>query len=118
MLSRLISRIARSPCRRSYQALTSPIDGVVQQLAINTVGGVVNAAQGLMVVVPHEGGIEVLAQVPSRDIGFLRPGLPVAVKLDAFDFTKYGTLDGEVPVIARVHCRIGSLENASMTPIN
>ena len=82
--------------RRSYQVLTSPIDGVVQQLAINTVGGVVNAGQGLMVVVPHEGGIEVLAQVPSRDIGFLRPGLPVAVKLDAFDFTKYGTLDGEV----------------------
>jgi len=70
--------------------------GVVQQLAINTVGGIVIAAQGLMVVVPHECGIEVLAQGPSRYIGFLRPGLPVAVKLDAFDFTKYGTLDGEV----------------------
>lgn len=82
--------------RRSNQVLTSPIDGVVQQLAINTVGGVVNAAQGLMVVVPHDEGIDVLAQVPSRDIGFLRSGMPVVIKLDAFDFTKYGTLSGEV----------------------
>ena len=82
--------------RESYQILTAPNSGTVQQLAVNTVGGVVNAAQGLMVVVPYEGGMEIEAQVMNKDIGFLRRGMPVAVKLDAFDFTKYGALSGDV----------------------
>jgi hemolysin D len=82
--------------RESYQVLTAPISGTVQQLAVNTVGGVVNATQGLMTVVPKEGGIEVEAQVLNKDIGFLRVGMPVAVKLDAFEFTKYGSLEGVV----------------------
>ena len=82
--------------REAYQVLTAPISGTVQQLAVNTVGGVVNATQGLMTVVPKEGGIEVEAKVLNKDIGFLRVGMPVAVKLDAFEFTKYGSLDGLV----------------------
>ena len=82
--------------REAHQVLTAPISGTVQQLAVNTVGGVVNATQGLMTVVPKEGGIEVEAQVLNKDIGFLRVGMPVAVKLDAFEFTKYGALDGVV----------------------
>jgi hemolysin D len=82
--------------REAYQVLTAPISGTVQQLAVNTVGGVVNATQGLMTVVPKEGGIEVEAQVLNKDIGFLRVGMPVAVKLDAFEFTKYGSLQGVV----------------------
>lgn len=82
--------------RESYQVLTAPIAGTVQQLAVNTLGGVVNAAQGLMTVVPKDGGIEVEAQVLNKDVGFLRVGMPVAVKLDAFEFTKYGSLDGVV----------------------
>lgn len=82
--------------REAYQVLTAPISGTVQQLAVNTLGGVVNATQGLMTVVPKEGGIEVEAQVLNKDIGFLRVGMPVAVKLDAFEFTKYGSLDGVV----------------------
>lgn len=82
--------------REEFQVLTAPISGTVQQLAVNTVGGVVNATQGLMTVVPKEGGIEVEAKVLNKDIGFLRIGMPVAVKLDAFEFTKYGSLDGVV----------------------
>lgn len=88
--------LVKATYRESYQILTAPISGTVQQLAINTVGGVVNATQGLMTVVPKEGGIEVEAQVLNKDIGFLRVGMPVAVKLDAFEFTKYGSLDGVV----------------------
>jgi hemolysin D len=82
--------------REAYQVLTAPISGTVQHLAVNTLGGVVNATQGLMTVVPKEGGIEVEAQVLNKDIGFLRVGMPVAVKLDAFEFTKYGSLQGLV----------------------
>lgn len=82
--------------RESYQVLTSPIAGSVQQLTVNTVGGVVNAAQPLMTVVPKEGGIEVESNVLNKDVGFLRVGMPVTVKLDAFEFTKYGSLEGSV----------------------
>jgi hemolysin D len=82
--------------RQAHQVLTSPISGVVQQLAVHTVGGVVNAGQGVMTVVPQEGGIEIEAQVPNKDVGFLREGMPVTIKLDAFEFTKYGALDGVV----------------------
>jgi hemolysin D len=82
--------------RESYQVLAAPIAGTVQQLAVSTVGGVVNATQPLMTVVPKEGGIEVEAQILNKDVGFVKPGMPVVVKLDAFEFTKYGTLDGFV----------------------
>jgi len=82
--------------REAYQVLTSPIAGSVQQLMVNTVGGVVNAAQPLMTVVPKVGGIEVEANVLNKDVGFLRVGMPATVKLDAFEFTKYGSLEGIV----------------------
>lgn len=82
--------------KENYQVLVAPITGTVQQLAVHTLGGVVNPGQGLMTVVPKEGGIEVEAQILNKDVGFLRVGMPVTVKLDAFEFTKYGALDGVV----------------------
>jgi hemolysin D len=82
--------------REMYQVLSSPISGTVQQLAVHTVGGVVNPGQSLMTVVPKEGGVEVEAQVLNKDVGFLRIGMPATVKLDAFEFTKYGALDGVI----------------------
>ena len=54
------------------QSLTAPIDGVVQQLAVHTVGGVVTPAQALMVVVPSESRLEIEAMLSNRDIGFVR----------------------------------------------
>jgi len=87
--------------RRELQHITSPIDGIVQQLAVHTVGGVVQPAQALMVVVPVEGEIAVEAQVLNRDIGFVREGQPVRVKLEAFPFTDYGIVEGVVETISR-----------------
>ena len=87
--------------RRQLQQLVAPVDGVVQQLAVHTVGGVVQPAQPLMVVVPVDGEIAVDAQVLNRDIGFVREGQPVRVKLEAFPFTDYGVVDGIVETISR-----------------
>ena len=95
--------------RESYQVLTSPIAGSVQQLTVNTVGGVVNAAQPLMTVVPKEGGIEVEANVLNKDVGFLRVGMPATVKLDAFEFTKYGSLEGSVQWIGADAVKVDQL---------
>jgi len=78
------------------RTLYSPIDGTVQQLAVHTIGGVVTPAQRLMVIVPTEHQLQVQARVLNRDIGFVHPGQAVAVKLEAFPFTRYGTLSGRV----------------------
>jgi hemolysin D len=82
--------------RTKYQALTAPVDGVVQQLAVHTVGGVVTPAQALLVVVPAESRLEIEAMVSNRDIGFVHTGQRTEIKIDTFNFTRYGLLDGEV----------------------
>src|SRR5205814_2465585 len=78
------------------QLLTAPIDGVVQQLAVHTVGGVVTAAQALLVLVPVDSQLEIEAMVPNRDIGFVHAGQDVEIKIDTFNFTRYGLLHGKV----------------------
>lgn len=87
--------------RRGLQTLTAPIDGVVQQLAIHTLGGVVTPAQVLMAIVPSDARLEVEAMVQNRDIGFIRSGQKVDIKLETFLFTKYGTIPGEVSSVSR-----------------
>jgi hemolysin D len=67
--------------------LKSPIDGTVQQLSITTVGQVVTSGQFLLTVVPLEGPIEVEAMIANKDIGFVEPGQPAIVKIEAFPFT-------------------------------
>ncbi len=66
----------------------------VQQLAVHTIGGAVQAAQALLVLVPRDSPLVVEAQVENKDIGFLKVGQPVRVKIDAFPFTDYGVIDG------------------------
>ncbi len=78
------------------QVLRAPIDGVVQQLALHTIGGVVTPAQALMTVVPAQSHIEIEAMVQNKDIGFVREGDAAEVKIDTFNFTKYGLLHGKV----------------------
>jgi hemolysin D len=69
---------------------------MVQQLALHTIGGVVTPAQQLMVVVPAEAHIEIEAMVQNRDIGFVHDGDAAEIKIDTFNFTKYGLLHGKV----------------------
>jgi hemolysin D len=87
--------------RTRLQVLTSPVDGVVQQLAVHTVGGVVTPAQALLVVVPSEGPLEIEASVPNRDIGFVHKDQEAEVKVDTFNFTRYGLLHGKVIGVSR-----------------
>jgi hemolysin D len=82
--------------RTKLQRLTAPVDGVVQQLAVHTVGGVVTPAQALAVVVPSENRLEIEAMVSNRDIGFIHAGQKAEIKVDTFNFTRYGLLHGEV----------------------
>lgn len=82
---------------RGRQAiLTAPVDGIVQQLAIHTVGGVVTEAQPLMVVVPEEDTLEIEAFLENKDIGFVNAGQEAELKIETFPYTRYGTLHATV----------------------
>lgn len=71
--------------------LVAPVDGTVQQLTVHTVGGVVPAAQPLMQIVPRGASVEMEAFIENRDVGFVQQGHRAQVKIDAFEYTKYGT---------------------------
>lgn len=95
-IAQLRQQGAKTAQRESLTRLTAPVAGTVQQLVVHTAGGVVTPAQPLMVVVPE--GAEVVAEVvlENKDIGFVHAGQDVAVKVETFSFTRYGTLPGRV----------------------
>lgn len=92
----LLQEARKAAQKSELQHLLSPIDGVVQQLAVHTVGGVVTPAQPLLIVVPRDHPIEVEALIENKDIGFVRAGQSVEVKVETFPFTLYGTIAGKV----------------------
>jgi hemolysin D len=82
--------------RHRQRRLAAPVAGVVQQLAIHTVGGVVTPAENLMVVVPDGSPLEIEAMVLNKDIGFVQAGQTVEIKVESFPFTKYGLIEGSL----------------------
>jgi hemolysin D len=93
--------ISRAAFHRKLLKLVAPVDGTVQQLQVHTVGGVVPAAQTLMLIVPRKHQLEVEAMVLNKDIGFVKEGQTAAVKVDAFQYTKYGLIPAHVTHISR-----------------
>jgi hemolysin D len=88
--------LIRAQHRSALQELTAPVDGTVHQLAVHTIGGVVTPAQTLLVLVPSDSHIEVEAMVLNRDIGFVHAGQDAEIKVDAFNFNRYGLIEGKV----------------------
>lgn len=86
----------KADVRGKLMQLTSPVDGTVQQLGVHTIGGVVTPAQPLMVIVPRDNTLEVEAFLENKDIGFVRPGQEAEVKIETFQYTKYGTVHAKV----------------------
>lgn len=85
--------------RERLTQLSTPVDGVVQQLAIHTTGGVVTTAQPLMIVVPDSPTVTAEVTIANQDIGFVNAGQTATVKLDTFTFTRYGTVEATVDVV-------------------
>ena len=86
--------------RQQLMTLKSPVNGTVQQLATHTIGGVVTAAQPIMVVVPDEDQMEIEALLPNKDIGFVKAGQEVVIKIESFPYTRYGYLTGKVKSVS------------------
>lgn len=92
--------LTKATQRSSLQQLLSPVDGTVAQLAVHTIGGVVEATKPIMVIVPKGGSLVAEVKLANKDMGFVKVGQPVAVKLEAFPFTRYGTVPGRVEWIS------------------
>jgi len=92
--------VIKAEKRSNLQVLASPVDGLVQQVSVHTIGGVVTPAQTLAVVVPEDGHLEIEASIPNRDIGFVSEGQEAKIKVDTFSFTRYGLLHGKVVSIS------------------
>jgi hemolysin D len=80
--------------------LRSPVDGTVQQLQVHTVDAAVPAAQPLLKIVPHDSKVEMEAMVADKDVGFVHVGQHAEVKIDAFNYTKYGTIPATVSFVS------------------
>ena len=78
----------------------APVKGVVKNIRITTRGGVVRPAEEIMQLVPIDEELLVELKIRPSDVAFLRPGLPASVKLDAYDYAIYGTLNGELTFIS------------------
>jgi type I secretion membrane fusion protein, HlyD family len=120
--------LTKSRQRSSLQRLTAPVDGTITQLSIHTIGGVVEATKPIMVVVPQGESLVAEVKILNKDVGFVKEGQPVAIKLEAFPFTRYGTVPGYVESIgsdavedeklglvypARIHIAVLSKRRAS-----
>ncbi|MEQ9418313.1 MAG: HlyD family type I secretion periplasmic adaptor subunit [Salinisphaeraceae bacterium] len=78
----------------------APMSGKIKDLAVNTIGAVLQSGDEIMQIVPSDDPLIVEARVSSGDVAFIRPGLEANVKLDAYDFTIYGSMRGEVTYVS------------------
>jgi hemolysin D len=95
-VNELSAEFVKAQNKSAQTEIRSPLDGVVEQLAVHTLHGVVMPAERLMIVVPDSRDLTVEARLPNRDVGFVRPGQKVKVKVETFNFTRYGMIDGRV----------------------
>ena len=91
-----VQDVSKASAHSERLRIVSPVDGVVQQLTVHTVGGVVPAAQPLMLIVPSQHNVELEAYIENKDIGFVHVGQQVQIKVDTYPYTKYGTVPATV----------------------
>jgi len=99
-LAGVLQILAQRKEQLDYTEIRSPMDGVVRNVRLTTLGGVAKPGEEIMQIVPLNDDMIIEAKVKPADIAFVRPGLPASVKLDAYDYTIYGTLMGEVSYIS------------------
>lgn len=85
--------------RDALTRLAAPVAGTVQQLAVHTPGGVVTAAQTLLVLVPNDAAVRAEVVLENKDVGFVRAGQEATIKLETFPYTRYGTVQATVQSI-------------------
>lgn len=107
-IASLDQELTKARYEQSLTELRAPVAGTVQQLAVHTLGGVVTPAQPLLTLVPSDQQVEVEALLENKDVGFVNAGQPVSVKVETFNFTKYGQWPGRWSRCRRMPSRMRS----------
>ena len=105
-------RNKRVQIEKQKQILKSPIDGYINTIFVHTIGGVVSPAEKIMTIVPKDAKMQIKATVMNQDVGFVEKDMPVSIKVDTFNFQKYGILDGVVTVVSP-----NSVQDEHMGPV-
>ncbi|MCH8184095.1 MAG: HlyD family type I secretion periplasmic adaptor subunit, partial [Proteobacteria bacterium] len=99
-IARTRETLSKASDQVDRSVITSPIDGVIKTVFVNTIGGVIGPGQPLMEIVPSGQALVIEAKLSPNDIGFVRVGQRVVVKISTYDFVRYGGLDGVVSEVA------------------
>jgi hemolysin D len=93
--------LVKTLVKLEHMTLRSPVDGIVESFTVTSIGQVVTTGQELMRIVPSDARLQIQAFVNNEDIGFVSPGQDAVVKVDAFPFSRYGTLNATVEEVAK-----------------
>ncbi len=118
--TQLKANIEEASFKNARQNLVAPADGYIHELFVHTVGGVVTPAQKVISLVPVNTPLTIQSIVQNKDIGFIKVGMPVAIKIDTYDFQKYGTLKGKITQIdkdSRDDQKMGPVYTVYVTPL-
>lgn len=99
-LAGIMQIVAQRKEQLDFTEVRSPMDGIVRNVRLTTLGGVAKPGEEIMQIVPVDDDLIIEAKVKPADIAFVKPGLPATVKLDAYDYSIYGTLEGKVTYIS------------------
>lgn len=110
--TQLKAQIDQVSFKNKKQILTAPEDGYINELFVHTKGGVVTPAEKLISMYPVNSPLIIKASVLNKDIGFIKENMPVNIKIDTFDFQKYGILEGNVKQISK-----DSIEDKTLGPV-
>ncbi len=105
-------RNKRLQIEKQKQMLKSPIDGYINTIFVHTIGGVVSPAEKIMTIVPKDAKMQIKATVMNQDVGFVEKDMPVSIKVDTYNFQKYGILEGVVTVVSP-----NSIQDEKMGPV-
>lgn len=95
-----IEAMRKAEIRNSWQIIRAPVDGTIVGTQVFTIGDVIEPGAPLMMIAPKNEDLIVEAMILNKDIGFVREGDEVAVKLEAYPFTRYGLIEGELSMIS------------------
>lgn len=95
-LNEIRERLSGLQERKGRTEIKSPVDGTIQELTVNTIGGVVRAGEDLIKIVPEDDQLIIEAKVKPADRAFIYPGQEAVIKITAYDFSIYGGLKGEL----------------------
>jgi hemolysin D len=115
----LKAEIKKTAYLNARQQISAPVSGYINKMLIHTVGGVVTPAEKLISLVPDDSPLVVKALVQNKDIGFIAPGMAACIKVDTFNFQKYGILNGRVDKVGKDSLEdktLGLVYEAYITP--